>query len=115
MAITWLHHKIASALANLRQGSLTLAWAPAVSRLLVIVLLVAPIFTQSDIVLSATGSPRGRVASLSCAGFYHAVRPGETIYSIAGRYRTSAYRIAVCNGLRSYRVYVGQVLRVPAR
>ena len=103
------------AVKSLHKGSLTSLGALTVSYLLVIFLLVAPIFTQSNVVLTATGSPGGRVTALSCAGFYHAVRPGETIYSIAARYGTSAYRIAVCNGLRSYRVYVGQVLRVPVR
>ena len=34
--------------------------------------------------------------------------PVETIYSIAGAYRTTAYRIRYCNGLPSYRVYTGQ-------
>lgn len=49
----------------------------------------------------------------SCRGVYHVVRRGETIYSIARRYGTTAYRIAVCNGLASYTVYVGQTLLVP--
>ena len=96
-------------------GIVTLVAALAVRVLLAVVLLVTPAFTQSEIVLTANGLPRMRVASLSCAGFYHTVRPGETIYSIAARYGTSAYRIGICNGLRSYRVYVGQVLRVPVR
>lgn len=52
-------------------------------------------------------------AAWSCRGVYHVVRRGETIYSIARRYGTTAYRIAVCNGLASYTVYVGQTLLVP--
>ena len=52
-------------------------------------------------------------AAWSCRGVYHVVRRGETIYSIARRYGTTAYRIAVCNGLASYTVYVGQALLVP--
>ncbi len=52
-------------------------------------------------------------AAWSCRGVYHVVRRGETIYSIARRYGASAYRIAVCNGLASYTVYVGQALLVP--
>ncbi len=103
------------AMKSLHKGSLTSLGALTVSYLLVIFLLVAPVFTQSEFVWTATASPGGRAASLSCAGFYHAVRPSETIYSIAARYGSSAYRIAVCNGLRSYRVYVGQILRVPMR
>jgi LysM repeat protein len=53
------------------------------------------------------------VAAWSCRGVYHVVGRGETIYSIARRYGTTAYRIAVCNGLASYTVYVGQTLLVP--
>lgn len=56
-----------------------------------------------------------RLAALSCVGVYHVVRPGQTIYSIAALYGSTAYRIAACNYLRSYRVYVGQVLLVPTR
>ena len=52
-------------------------------------------------------------AAWSCRGVYHVVGRGETIYSIARRYGTTAYRIAVCNGLASYTVYVGQTLLVP--
>ena len=52
-------------------------------------------------------------AAWSCRGIYHVVRRGETIYSIARRYGTTAYRIAVCNGLASYPVYVGQTLLGP--
>ncbi len=52
-------------------------------------------------------------AAWTCSGVYHVVRRGETIYSIARRYGTTAYRIAVCNGLASYTVYVGQTLLVP--
>ena len=51
-------------------------------------------------------------ASYGCTGVYHRVRTGETIYSIAARYGSTAYRIASCNG-RSYTVYVGQSLLVP--
>ena len=58
----------------------------------------------------ATQSP---IAAWSCRGVYHVVGRGETIYSIARRYGTTAYRIAVCNGLGSYTVYVGQALLVP--
>lgn len=100
---------------SLHKDSLPSVGALAVRVLLLIALLGAPVYTQSEFVWTTTGSPRVRAASISCAGFYHTVRPGETIYSIAARYGSSAYRIAVCNGLRSYRVYVGQILRVPMR
>lgn len=49
----------------------------------------------------------------SCSGVYHVVQRGESIYSIARRFGTTAYRIAVCNGLASYTVFVGQSLLVP--
>ena len=52
---------------------------------------------------------------LGCAGVYHVVRPGQTIYSIAALYNSTAYRIKVCNRLRSYSLYVGQRLIVPTR
>lgn len=48
-----------------------------------------------------------------CYGVYHTVRGGQTIYSIAGAYRTSAYRILLCNGLNAYSVYSGQTLLIP--
>lgn len=53
------------------------------------------------------------VFSLSCYGVYHMVRAGETIYSIARIYGSTAYRIRYCNGLHSYTVYTGQALLVP--
>lgn len=53
------------------------------------------------------------VALASCYGVYHVVRPGQTLYSIAAAYGTTAYRIAICNGLGSYSVYAGQTLLVP--
>ncbi len=58
------------------------------------------------------GLPGAALAS-SCHGVYHLVRAGETIYSIAWTYGTTAYRIRYCNGLSSYRVYTGQTLLVP--
>lgn len=49
----------------------------------------------------------------TCYGTYHIVRPGETVYSIARLYGSTAYRIQYCNGLSSYTVYTGQRLLVP--
>ena len=63
--------------------------------------------------ISSTGASQDPIAAWSCRGVYHVVGRGETIYSIARRYGTTAYRIAVCNGLASYTVYVGQTLLVP--
>ncbi len=65
--------------------------------------------TAATIFVEARQNP----AAWSCRGVYHVVGRGETIYSIARRYGTTAYRIAVCNGLASYTVYVGQTLLVP--
>jgi LysM repeat protein len=64
-------------------------------------------------VFSPVETMQDSVAAWSCRGVYHVVGRGETIYSIARRYGTTAYRIAVCNGLASYTVYVGQTLLVP--
>ena len=62
---------------------------------------------------ASAASSQDPIAAWSCRGVYHVVGRGETIYSIARRYGTTAYRIAVCNGLASYTVYVGQTLLVP--
>ena len=62
--------------------------------------------------ITAQAAPQS-YSAWSCRGVYHVVRRGETLYSIARRYGTTAYRIAVCNGLSSYTVYVGQTLLVP--
>ncbi len=63
--------------------------------------------------ITSAGPSQNPIAAWSCRGVYHVVGRGETIYSIARRYGTTAYRIAVCNGLASYTVYVGQTLLVP--
>jgi LysM repeat protein len=65
--------------------------------------------------LSGAEAKVNAVAAWSCRGVYHVVGRGETIYSIARRYGTTAYRIAVCNGLASYTVYAGQTLLVPTQ
>jgi LysM repeat protein len=43
------------------------------------------------------------------------VRPGESLYSLAARYRTTADAIRQANGLQSNVIYVGQVLAIPVR
>ena len=63
--------------------------------------------------ITSVAALQNPIAAWSCRGVYHVVRRGETIYSIARRYGTTAYRIAVCNGFASYTVYVGQTLLVP--
>jgi hypothetical protein len=80
-----------------------------VTRLLLMPLAGAPTLAAPPL---ASAQPQN-YAAWSCRGAYHVVRRGETIYSIARRYGTTAYRIAVCNGLASYTVYVGQTLLVP--
>ena len=74
------------------------------------VLSVLSVLSPFHATAEATQNP---IAAWSCRGVYHVVGRGETIYSIARRYGTTAYRIAVCNGLASYTVYVGQTLLVP--
>jgi LysM repeat protein len=75
--------------------------------------LQAPVDASVVTVAHPFETVQGSVAAWSCRGAYHVVGRGETIYSIARRYGTTAYRIAVCNGLASYTVYVGQTLLVP--
>jgi cell wall-associated NlpC family hydrolase len=43
----------------------------------------------------------------------HLVRPGETLYRIALRYGTTVAALMEINGLRSDRIFAGQVLRLP--
>ena len=43
----------------------------------------------------------------------HAVRPGDTLYSIARRYGTTVEAMMAVNGLKSYTIYVGQQLTIP--
>lgn len=45
---------------------------------------------------------------------YHKVRSGETLGSIAEKYRTSVRTIQRLNGMRNTRIYVGQRLKVKA-
>lgn len=86
-------------------------------RVLSLVLLLAIIAVPSDSnrAHAASGEPavEAPVVLVSCYGVYHVVRPGQTLYSIAAAYRTTAYRIAICNGLGAYSVYAGQALLVP--
>ena len=55
----------------------------------------------------------GNVGAPGIAGT-HTVVPGETLYSIANRYGTTAQDIAMANGLANpNQIYVGQVLYLP--
>ncbi len=81
---------------------------------LVAVLVVEPSSLQMPGAALTSGNAEGVVAQVSCSGGYHIVRPGQTIYSIAAAYGTTAYRIAVCNR-SGYTVYVGQSLLIPTR
>jgi LysM repeat protein len=59
------------------------------------------------------GSSRGG-GSAPSSGTVHVVRRGQTLSSIAMRYRTTAAAIATANGLRNPNlIYVGQRLRIP--
>jgi len=86
-------------------------------RVLTLVLLLAIIAVPSDLnrAHATSGEPAVEASAMltSCYGVYHVVRPGQTLYSIAAAYGTTAYRIAICNGLGSYSVYAGQALLVP--
>ncbi len=91
-------------------------WLPA---LLLSIGLVAAVFPALR--LETQGSEDGRSSSALyrsplaniCYGTYHVVRAGETVYSIAQAYGSTAYRIRYCNGLSSYTVRTGQTLLVP--
>lgn len=69
---------------------------------------------SKDVNGTAIGNQSMRFATpTACYGVYHIVKPGQTLYSIAALYGTTAYRIALCNRLSAYTVYVGQSLLVP--
>ena len=90
-------------------------WRPWWIRLVIVValgslLVFAP--PANVTVLAQAGSPSD---SYGCSGRYHRVKPGETLYSIAARYGSTAYRIRSCNGLSSSAVRVGQSLLIPIR
>lgn len=77
------------------------------------VMLVTPATVGKADANGAPHPPETSMTRFTCAGVYHIVRPGQTLYSIAAAYRTTAYRLVVCNGLSGYTVYVGQALLVP--
>lgn len=85
----------------------------AITVTLLFLLLLSPAVKAASHSASEAAAHSQPYAAWSCRGVYHVVRRGETIYSIARRYGTTAYRVAVCNGLASYTVYVGQTLLVP--
>ena len=91
---------------RLRLRRLTVA---VVALLIAFVLVTAPVHVAT--VQAQDFSPNR--PALACYGVYHLVRPGQTIYSIAGAYGTTAYRIRLCNGLASSSVYSGQTLLIP--
>lgn len=87
-------------------------------RIFMALMVVAVLLSSSALSAAAStgGSPdatQGTVTRAACYGVYHIVRPGQTLYSIAAAYGTTAYRIAMCNGLSSYTLYVGQALLIP--
>ncbi len=52
--------------------------------------------------------------ALAAAPAYHCVQPGETLYSIAGRYGVTSWSLAYANGIWNPNViYVGQMLMIP--
>ncbi|HHY58195.1 MAG TPA: LysM peptidoglycan-binding domain-containing protein [Chloroflexi bacterium] len=86
---------------------------------MIVGLMIAAVLVNSPILTNAASASGGQratqdtVAMAACYGVYHIVRPGQTLYSIAAVYGTTAYRIAMCNGLSSYTVYAGQALLIP--
>ena len=57
-----------------------------------------------------------KTASLPQAAYvYHRVRPGETLSTIARRYRTSVARIKRANNLRSSLIRAGKRLKIPSK
>lgn len=92
------------------------AWCQKHVRRLEPFLLVAILLLTLLAARPASGADAGRLATATmsaCAGRYHTVRGGQTLYSIAALYGTSAYRIVRCNGLYSYTIYTGQSLLIP--
>lgn len=75
--------------------------------------LLSPAITNVVQAADNLNASQSEVAAVGCYGVYHIVRPGQTLYSIAAAYGTTAYRIAMCNGISSYTLYVGQSLLVP--
>jgi lipoprotein-anchoring transpeptidase ErfK/SrfK len=62
------------------------------------------------------GSSSGGGGTPATGGAVHVVQRGETLYSIARRYGTTASAIAATNGLRNPNfIWVGQRLRIPGR
>lgn len=93
-----------------------ITWSRRCARVLSLVVLLAIIVVPSDFDRAravSTSAIEAPVVLTSCYGVYHVVRPGQTLYSIAAAYGTTAYRIAICNGLGSYSVFAGQSLLVP--
>jgi len=92
-------------------------WSCRCARVVFLVILLAIIAVPSNFhhahASSSELTVEAPVMLASCYGVYHVVRPGQTLYSIAAAYGTTAYRIAICNGLGSYSVYAGQSLLVP--
>jgi LysM repeat protein len=66
------------------------------------------IFAGQRLIISGSGAPVPPHVRV------HIVQPGETLYSLAHRYRTTVWAIAMANHLASPNViYVGQSLVIP--
>lgn len=88
-------------------------WNLFMALIIAAVLVSTPGLTNAASAVGNRGVTQVSVAMSACYGVYHTVRPGQTLYSIAAAYRTTAYRIALCNGLSTYTVYAGQALLIP--
>ncbi len=76
------------------------------------VMLVAVLVMLSFNLSVAHAAPQ---AQMPVPGQFYVVRPGDTLYSIASRFHTTVWAIAQANGIvNPSRIYVGQVLFIPA-
>ncbi len=68
---------------------------------------------SAETVSSAGVAPPGTRASMMTGRMSVSIRYGDTLWSLARRYRTSVARLMAINGLIDDRIHVGQTLSVP--
>jgi LysM repeat protein len=80
-------------------------------RRVLVVLLVAVMVMLSLNISTASAAPGPQMPA---PGQFYVVRPGDTLYAIAGWHHTNVWALAQANGLiNPSRIYVGQVLFIP--
>ena len=78
----------------------------------VMVAVVAVLMVLSFNLSAVQAAPQ---AQMPVPGQFYVVRPGDTMYSIAGRFHTTVWAIARANGIvNPGLIFVGQVLLIPA-